>query len=481
MFRRLTVFLQGVAAEPRRNLIRCSLHSQIRDAKFMVEDPNNSGKWVCLRPCSPLLVCSAHPGSKRPQSFMVEDKSNPGSWSCIAESPCWRNSQKTSPPPPSPVRETVPTITPPPERKVVSKLYCVKHFMYTFPIRGRVLPSGDFECSPATPCAFKSENYKVAMCERHAEGKCTYGASCVRAHDKSELRARIHRCQKHGEWRSVAHLHPEERVCNEDSPCRQNHETYRTKECPLFKKDGTCPLGLDCFYIHQAPEKEAIPVTKDEEPSRLPRKVSSKKKYCDIHFQFRWPKDVSQQEDGTFHCNEATPCTLDPASFKTALCARFEVSGRCKNGDKCSRAHGSKELRLRTDQARCTKHGRWKAISELAEGTQHCSDATPCKFSEDEKYKRKLCQFYDPASGRECSHGSNCFHAHGEMELRKIVQAPPEKIRWTCECGTTNEGILRRARCVKCNLTPRESRHMRWLADQRKLRQMKSSGIDEEQ
>jgi len=107
--------------------------------------------------------------------------------------------------------------------------------------------------------------------------------------------------------------------------------------------------------------------------------------------------------------------------FKTDMC-KFFLQGRCENGDRCSYAHTSGEVRHKPD---LTRTSLCKNIAQS--GT--CEDPT-CRFAHSENqlcathgfFKMKMCSFAQ--SGR-CRHGATCRFAHSPDELRPAK--PPVK------------------------------------------------------
>jgi len=108
--------------------------------------------------------------------------------------------------------------------------------------------------------------------------------------------------------------------------------------------------------------------------------------------------------------------------FKTDMCKYF-LEGRCENGDFCSYAHDSQEVRNRPDLT-CTSMCR----TQMKTGV--CNNKN-CRFAHTESdlrathgfFKMKMCVF---AQSRRCKHGNQCRFAHSPDELRPAMPASPE-------------------------------------------------------
>ena len=88
----------------------------------------------------------------------------------------------------------------------------------------------------------------------------------------------------------------------------------------------------------------------------------------------------------------------DSRLYKTTLC-QFYLKGPCKNGDKCSFAHGTSELR--------TNSG---SVAELESKTKDWKVL----------YKTTLCAKF--VTYGECPFGPGCNFAHGVQELRQALE-----------------------------------------------------------
>ena len=88
----------------------------------------------------------------------------------------------------------------------------------------------------------------------------------------------------------------------------------------------------------------------------------------------------------------------DPKLYKTSLC-QFYLKGPCKNGDSCSYAHGTSELRSMTGGS----------IAEIESGGKKSL------------FKTTLCAKF--VTFGECPFGLGCNFAHGVKELQMSLNA----------------------------------------------------------
>ena len=89
----------------------------------------------------------------------------------------------------------------------------------------------------------------------------------------------------------------------------------------------------------------------------------------------------------------------DPKLFKSTLC-QFYLKGPCKNGDSCSYAHGTSELRT-------------SAGGSIADLESSSSDKKIL-------YKTTLCAKF--VTYGDCPFGPGCNFAHGVKELRQALE-----------------------------------------------------------
>eukprot|EP00448_Togula_jolla_P023940 CAMPEP_0170592444 /NCGR_PEP_ID=MMETSP0224-20130122/12927_1 /TAXON_ID=285029 /ORGANISM="Togula jolla, Strain CCCM 725" /LENGTH=821 /DNA_ID=CAMNT_0010916349 /DNA_START=161 /DNA_END=2626 /DNA_ORIENTATION=+ len=100
---------------------------------------------------------------------------------------------------------------------------------------------------------------------------------------------------------------------------------------------------------------------------------------------------------------------------------KFFMQSRCENGDTCSYAHDTEEVRTKPDLTRTSmcRNVQAKGICE----------EKGCRFAHDEAqlrathgfFKMKMCGF---AQAGRCKHGKNCRFAHSPDELRPPMPAP---------------------------------------------------------
>ena len=88
------------------------------------------------------------------------------------------------------------------------------------------------------------------------------------------------------------------------------------------------------------------------------------------------------------------PSPTNPKLYKTTLC-QFYLQGPCKNGDKCSYAHGTSELRSSSGLG----------VAEVGS-----------------KAKTKLCEKFIQFG--DCPFGVACSFAHGVREMQKALSTP---------------------------------------------------------
>jgi len=94
--------------------------------------------------------------------------------------------------------------------------------------------------------------------------------------------------------------------------------------------------------------------------------------------------------------------------FKTTLCAKFVTYGDCPFGHSCNFAHGVKELRQALE------------ATSTAKSTEDLAKDNPA-------YKTSLCKNY--MMGMYCQFADKCQYAHGRHELRdKPATVPPSEL-----------------------------------------------------
>ena len=109
-------------------------------------------------------------------------------------------------------------------------------------------------------------------------------------------------------------------------------------------------------------------------------------------------EEIIEDDNSEDEYGEKTEIT-DPKLFKSTLC-QFYLKGPCKNGDTCTYAHGTSELR--------TADG--NSVADL-------------ENSSDKKvlFKTTLCAKF--VTYGDCPFGPACNFAHGVKELRQALEA----------------------------------------------------------
>ncbi|KAI8089391.1 uncharacterized protein BX664DRAFT_314602 [Halteromyces radiatus] len=108
--------------------------------------------------------------------------------------------------------------------------------------------------------------------------------------------------------------------------------------------------------------------------------------------------------------------------FKTRLCERFETEGSCSYGNKCTFAHGIKELRERqisdtsSPQITSTSPTSSPKVTLQTDNNRKENGTHLKDLSENPLYKTKLCERY--MKDQFCQYGPKCHFAHGRAELK---------------------------------------------------------------
>eukprot|EP00160_Parvularia_atlantis_P000884 Unigene10717_Nuclearia_a/m.32770 Unigene10717_Nuclearia_a/g.32770 ORF Unigene10717_Nuclearia_a/g.32770 Unigene10717_Nuclearia_a/m.32770 type:complete len:445 (-) Unigene10717_Nuclearia_a:60-1394(-) len=131
------------------------------------------------------------------------------------------------------------------------------------------------EATPVRPLAFEQLSprermlYKTNMChtEERQPGSCPFGAACLNAHTRAELRPdptwRTELCKSKyvrghcsfGKQCKYAHSEDElQQLPLELAPKSWKGKGYKTELCNAFRKHGFCPYGSRCWHVHDRSE-----------------------------------------------------------------------------------------------------------------------------------------------------------------------------------------------------------------------------------
>lgn len=165
--------------------------------------------------------------------------------------------------------------------------------------------------------------FKTRLCAKFKVGSCRNGENCNFAHGIEDMR------QPPPNWQELVGT----RFGDEDRSSSGNNNwdddqkiIHRMKLCKKFYNGEECPYGDRCNFLH-------------EDPSKFRDEMGRFRESAAISIGTTGPPVVNGTTS-VIHSEDNRPVNIKPASWKTKICNKWEITGQCPFGEKCHFAHG---------------------------------------------------------------------------------------------------------------------------------------------
>lgn len=199
--------------------------------------------------------------------------------------------------------------------------------------------------NPSNPLGSKGTShifYKTRMCAKFSFGSCKNGEKCTYAHGIEDMR------EPPPNW--------QEFLAEKDGAARtwtdDQRLIHKMKLCKKFYNGEECPYGEKCNFLH---ERRIPSFSSLDERPRSKTDMPMQRESSVISIGTRGssignPSDYDQPEVSRPVDPNMDALRPKTSSWKTKLCSKWEITGRCPFGERCHFAHGQSELNVSTAQ-----------------------------------------------------------------------------------------------------------------------------------